>query len=468
MAIKDTAKNFLHRGKVYTAPWENALDKILTPFEEFIHRQSTSGILLLLCGVIALVIANTDLYSLYQSVIGGYFSVGTEDFRLSMSVHHWVNDGLMAFFFLLVGLELKREFLVGELAERRKAVVPIMAAIGGMVVPALCYYAINPEGVAANGWGIPMATDIAFAVGILAILGDRVPKSLLMFLVALAIVDDLGAILVIAVFYTHDLQVDGLFYSAIWVAMLAVLNLAGVRKTLPYLLVGLLLWLALHYSGVHATLAGVLTAFAIPARPKYDPLAFSSRVERLMDRFRASIKPGEDIMRNEELRAVVQSLSAGVSLVQAPLQKLEHNLHIPVTYMVIPIFALVNAGIPLAGVTGENGVTSPISIGIMFGLLVGKPAGIVLATFLAVKLGWGNLPAGCRFSHILGVGFLGGIGFTMSIFIADLGFLGQPDALLMAKTGVLVGSFVAGVLGYLILRLSSTGTVSKPGSLNDS
>jgi len=333
--------------------------------------------------------------------------------------------------------------------------LPIVAAIGGMVVPALIYFAINPEGDAARGWGIPMATDIAFAIGALVLLASRVPKALITFLVALAIVDDLGAVVVIALFYTDQLSIDALLMAAAILSVLVVINLAGIRQPLPYFLLGSLLWFALLKSGVHATLAGVLTAFTIPARPKYDPARFSVHVKELMTRFDASHQPGKSIMTNEALRAVVQTLKNGAHKVETPLQRLEHGLHMPVAFLVIPIFAFINGGIPMEFAGMGETLSHPVTLGVVLGLVVGKFIGIAGGCWLALKLGIAQLPSQTRYSQIAGVALLAGIGFTMSIFIADLGFAAQPEYLLMAKTGVLLGSLLAGVGGFIWLWLVS-------------
>jgi NhaA family Na+:H+ antiporter len=379
------------------------------------------------------------------------------NWALEMPLHHWINDGLMALFFFVVGLELKRELLVGELANPRNAVMPIAAAIGGMVVPALIYFAVNPQGDAAVGWGIPMATDIAFAIGILALLASRVPKTLITFLVALAIVDDLGAVMVIAVFYTDTIALGPLAAAGGLFALLMVFNLGGIRNSVPYFVVAVVMWYALQKSGVHATLAGIMGALSVPATPKYDPARFSAKVRELMNRFDASHQPGKSIMTNVELRAVVQTLENGVHSVEAPLQRLEHIWHMPVAYLVIPIFALANAGIPLTfGSLGET-LTHPVLLGVALGLVLGKFIGITGASWLVLKLGVAELPKGTRFTQIAGVSLLAGIGFTMSIFVAQLGFEGREDLLLIAKTGILGASFLAGVTGFIWLYL-----VSKP------
>jgi NhaA family Na+:H+ antiporter len=444
---------------VYHAPWEKSFDRILTPFEEFINRQTTSGLLLMGAAVIALVLANGPLVSAYQHMVHTLISLDIGSWTLEMTLHHWVNDGLMALFFFVVGLELKREILVGELASPRNAVLPIVAAIGGMVVPALIYFAINPQGDAAAGWGIPMATDIAFAVGALALLASRVPKALVTFLVALAIVDDLGAVMVIALFYTDTIALVPLAVAGGLFALLIVFNLSGVRKTLPYFIVAGFLWYALLQSGVHATLAGILGALSVPATPRYDPERFSEHVRELMQRFDASHQPGKSILTNDKLRAVVQTLENGVHSVEAPLQRLEHTWHMPVAYLVIPVFALVNAGIALDVASLGETLAHPVMLGVSLGLVLGKFIGITGASWLALKLGVAVLPHDTRFTQIAGVSLLAGIGFTMSIFVAQLGFSHNEDLLLMAKTGILAASLLAGVAGFVWLYL-----VSKPAA----
>ncbi|RKZ63338.1 MAG: Na+/H+ antiporter NhaA [Gammaproteobacteria bacterium] len=447
---------------VYHAPWEKSFDKILTPFDEFIHRQTTSGLLLMAMAVIALILANGPLADAYLHVIHTPISLNIGDWTLGMSLHHWINDGLMALFFFVVGLELKRELLVGELAILRNAVLPIAAAIGGMVVPALIYFAINPAGDAALGWGVPMATDIAFAIGALALLASRVPKALITFLVALAIVDDLGAVLVIAVFYTDTIALTPLAVAGVLFAVLMAFNMSGIRKTLPYFIVAVLLWYALLQSGVHATIAGILGALSVPAKPKYNPERFSEHVKELMRRFDANHQPGKSIMTNDALRSVVQTLENGVLSVGAPLQRLEHIWHMPVAYLIIPIFALANAGIPLALGSLADTFSHPVLIGVSLGLVLGKFIGITGASWLVLKLGVAELPKDTRFTQIAGVSLLAGIGFTMSIFVAQLGFSHNEELLLMAKTGILFASLLAGISGYIWLYL-----VSKPATTEE-
>ncbi len=440
---------------VYIAPWEKSFEKILSPFEEFIHRQTTSGLLLMGTAVLALVLANGPLAETYLHILHTPLLVGAGSWSIEMSLHHWINDALMALFFFVVGLELKREILVGELAKLRNAILPIAAAVGGMVVPALIYFTINPEGDAARGWGIPMATDIAFAIGALALLASRVPKALITFLVALAIVDDLGAVLVIALFYTETIAIAPLVVAGGLFMLLIAINMFGIRKTLPYFIVALGLWYALLLSGIHPTLAGILGAMSVPAMPKYDPERFSIHVKKLMKRFDNSYQAGENIMTNSELSSVVHKLEHSVDSVGVPLKRLEDAWHIPVAYLIIPIFALANAGIPMSfGSLGES-LTHPVLLGVSFGLILGKFIGITGASWLVLKLGIAELPKDTRFTQIAGVSLLAGIGFTMSIFVAQLGFSHNEELLLMAKTGILSASLLAGVAGYIWLYLVS-------------
>lgn len=437
---------------VYHAPWEKSFVSILTPLEEFIHRQTTSGVLLMICAVVALVIANSPLHDTYEHFLHEQVAFSFSNMSFSLSIHHWINEALMAMFFFIMGLELKRELMVGELSSPRQAALPIMAAIGGMVIPALGYFVFNTSGPDAKGWGIPMATDIAFAIGALSLLGPRIPKTLITFLIALAIVDDLGAVAVIALFYTASIDTTALFYAAVLTFVLLAFNLGGVRRPLPYAAVGILLWTAMLASGIHATIAGIIVAFVIPIRPKFEPGTFINRVKDTTLKMEKSVAENPDIIHNNSFRSLVMSMGDGVKLVQAPAQRLEHSLHLPVAYLVIPVFALANAGIPIDFAEIGEALSSPITLGVLCGLLLGKPLGIVGFTWITVKMGLANLPEGLNMKHIFGVGLLGGIGFTMSIFIADLAFVGKPEELLAAKTGILLASAIAGFGGFFWLK----------------
>jgi NhaA family Na+:H+ antiporter len=436
-------------------PWERQFEKLVTPFEEFIHKQTTSGIILLSVTFIALIIENTPLREAYEHLIHAAFSVTMGSITLERSLAHWINEGLMTFFFFVVGLEIKREILVGELASVKHAALPIVAAVGGMVVPALVYTACNVSGPYSSGWGIPMATDIAFCVSALVVLGRRIPKSLTMFLVALAIVDDLGAVLVIALFYTSTINLPAVGLAAGILFVLILFNLVGIRKSIPYFLGGIVMWLALFSSGIHATIAGVLVAFCIPARARYKPGLFGERVSELMGRFSAAHRPGETMLTNIQQYALLKGLDEELHLAEPPLQRMEGALHLPVALIVIPLFALANAAIPLDLEHFATTLLHPVSLGIVLGLVVGKFAGITLFSWLVVKTGIAVMPEGVRMHHIAGVGLLGGIGFTMSIFIAELSFASNYELLVTAKTAIITASFLSGVLGYCWLRFFS-------------
>ncbi|HEB96087.1 MAG TPA: Na+/H+ antiporter NhaA [Sedimenticola thiotaurini] len=438
--------------RLYFAPWERAYERIATPFEEFLHRQTTTGILLIGCAIVALIIANSPLYEAYQHLlhleVG--FAAGSRVFEYS--VHHWINDGLMTIFFFVVGLEIKREVLVGELSNIRNAMLPVIAAIGGMVVPALIYVWINAGTDGVSGWGIPMATDIAFAVGVMALLGNRVPRGLLTFLVALAIVDDLGAVTVIALFYTAEINLGYLGLAALITILMYALNLSGIRRALPYFILATFLWISMQGSGIHATIAGIIAAWTIPAYSRYQPRLFSHRMRELLDQFDASETPGQPLINNAQQTGRVWNMNQTMLLMVSPLQKLESALHIPSTYIVIPLFALANAAIPLDLASLAAAFDNLIALGIMAGLVLGKLIGVAGTVILAVKLGIGRLPQGVTPSHIVGAGLLAGIGFTMSIFISELAFKWDGSLVVVAKMGILAASLVAGFGGYAWLR----------------
>ncbi|MCB1865100.1 MAG: Na+/H+ antiporter NhaA [Chromatiales bacterium] len=434
---------------------ERIFDRVTTPIEEFIHDQTAGGLVLMACAVLALVLANSPWAESYAHILHTPITLSIGAWSLSHSLHHWINDGLMTLFFFVVGLEIKREFLVGELADRRRAALPIAAAIGGMVVPAGIYALINAGGPGIAGWGVPMATDIAFAVGVLVLLGPRIPRPLLTMLLALAIVDDLGGVLVIALFYTHDLNLTALAWVGILFAALMILNRGGVRRPWVYFVFGTMMWLAMLASGVHATLAGILTAWTIPARPKYEPRQFIEKVDELLDRMKTGCSNQTSLLANQQQYALVQALENGVHHVEAPLQRLEHTLHLPVAFLIVPIFALANAGVPIEAASLGQLLHDPIALGIVLGLVLGKFLGITGAVWLAVRLGFGQLSAGVSFAQVMGVALIAGIGFTMSIFIAELAFAGDAARLVVAKTGILAASLIAGISGFLWLRLVS-------------
>jgi NhaA family Na+:H+ antiporter len=426
------------------------IERLIKPFALFAKQASAGGIVLLACAVVALLWANSPLSEYYFRLWSIPVEVRFGNLvDIDKPLLLWINDGLMAVFFFLVGMEIKRELLVGELRSPRKAMLPMAAAVGGMVVPALIYASLNWGTPEIRGWGVPMATDIAFALGALALLGTRAPLALKVFLTALAIVDDLGAVLVIALFYTENLKVNALLYSLLfWGAMIA-MNRLGVRSGLAYFLMSVGMWYFMLKSGVHATVAGVLGAFAIPVRSRIDPELFIVRVREYLNQFDQPITE-RTIILSPEQQSAVEAIEREALRVQSPLQRLEHRLHYFVAFFVMPIFALANAGVALGGEGGLNW-TSRVIWGVALGLLIGKPLGIALFSWLAVRLGLAQLPQGINFVHIVGVGFLGGIGFTMALFIAGLAFRG--DELNYAKLGILAGSALAGAIGFMMLRI---------------
>ncbi len=423
-------------------------------FAEFLHTEVAGAAALLVATVVALVVANSPLYPLYDAFWHTQAGVFVGSWEFTESLVHWVNDLLMAFFFFVVGLEIKRELLVGELSVRRNAVLPILAAAGGMVVPALVYLAINAGGPGAHGWGIPMATDIAFAIGVMALLGDRVPSGLKVFLVALAIADDIGAIVVIAVFYSTGIAWAWLGVVAVLFALLVLLNRRGIDTTVPYLAVGGLLWFAMFMSGIHSTIAGVLIAFTIPAVAKVDPLKFVSDTRGHLEHIEAADVPGRHVLIDNEQQLCALEIRREARHTVAPLQRLEFALHPYTTFVVLPLFALSNAGVRFVDGDFAAAISTPIALGVLLGLVVGKPIGIALMSFVAVKLRVADLPEGVGWRQLIGAGMLGGIGFTMSLFVASLAFRGTTE-INEAKMAILLASVIAGIAGFLVLRFSS-------------
>jgi NhaA family Na+:H+ antiporter len=430
---------------------EPLVERVLRPFQQFVATESAGGIVLLACTVVALVWANSARGDTYFHLWERTFTIGFEGFALTKSLHHWINDGLMVVFFLLVGLEIKREIFVGELSSLKQAMLPIAAAVGGMIVPAVIYAAFNAGGPGARGWGIPMATDIAFALGVLALLGDRVPAGLRVFLAALAIVDDLGAVLVIAIFYTAELSYSMLATAGAVFVVLAACNRAGVRRPAIYATLGVALWLAVLGSGVHATIAGVLLALAIPSRTRIDEDTFALRAEGSVFDFRAASAPDEStVMSNPPQQEALHQLERAIEEVQSPLLRIEHRLHKVVAFGIMPLFALANAGVRLSGDVFAS-LSWRIVLGVAVGLVVGKVIGIYAASKIAVRSGTAALPGGAEWRGVFGVSWLGGIGFTMSLFVATLAF-GSGPLLDSAKVGILAASLIAGLVGGIILR----------------
>lgn len=386
----------------------------LSIFKKFFHSGKIGGILLLICVIISLCIANSSEKDNFSSFLAQQIGANFGSIHLTYTISAWINDGLMAIFFLLVGLEIKRELIEGELSTLQKASLPVLAAVGGMVIPALIYFFFNKGEETASGWGIPMATDIAFALAIIALLGKSVPASLKIFLAALAIADDLGAILVIAVFYTDQIHWDYLLMAAGTFAFLLTLNYFKVTRLAFYLIPGVFLWYFVHHSGIHATIAGVLLAFTIPTND---------------------------------------------TAIESPLEKLEHFLTVPVNFLIMPIFALANTNITFQKEM-IDGLISPLGLGIIFGLFFGKTFGVTLLSWFAVKIKLAKLPSGASWKHIIGVGMLAGIGFTMSIFISLLSF-NDANHILEAKFAILCASVIAGLSGFVYLKSIKKSTNEK-------
>jgi NhaA family Na+:H+ antiporter len=428
---------------------ETSIARILGPMQQFVNRSASSGIILMLATVVALALANSGLAQAYNDVLHTEIGFTIGPYAVHEDLLHWINDGLMAIFFFLVGLEIKREVRVGELANVRAATLPIVAALGGVIVPATIYMLFNFGGIGSRGWGVPMATDIAFALGCLALLGDRIPFALKIFLTAVAIVDDLIAVLVIAFFYSGGLNFVALGLGFALLVVLLLANIFGIRSFPLYIGLGFVIWLAFLESGVHATIAGVLIALTIPARNRIDAPTFLRRAHRIIHHFQEGELEPTPMLTDERQQSSVIELEALCEQVQAPLQKMEHFLHNWVSFLIMPIFAFANAGVTLSiGTLG--GETLFVSLGIIFGLTLGKPIGLLVASWLAVRSGFAALPEGVTWQHMIGAGILAGIGFTMSLFIASLGF-SNPDVLATAKFSILIASLLAGSVGLVYL-----------------
>lgn len=436
-------------------PQSKSLKRIVLSFRRFISQEKSGGLVLGITVIIALLLANSPWHNQYfeflQYQLGIIFN--GEPF-IELNIHHWINDGLMGVFFFVVGLELKREIVAGELSQPRKAMLPIIAAIGGMAFPALIYFALNPTGEVSNGWGIPMATDIAFALGVIYILGNKVPLSLKVFLTAVAIVDDLGAVLVIALFYTSDISILNLIIGLLFLLIMFIGNRMGVRNVVFYALLGIGgVWTLFLLSGVHATIAAVLAAFMIPANVKIDERIFIARIKKHLSRFKKADPNSLPTLTNKQLQ-ILERLSIDNKRAMPPLQRLEYSMEPFVTFFVIPIFALANAGIPLLDIDMQLLFKTHVALGVGLGLLLGKVVGIVGLTFLSVKLKIAPFPQGMNIKNLLGLSLLAAIGFTMSLFITQLAF-SHEEYQIQAKIGIFIASIIGGVLGFQLLKNSS-------------
>lgn len=431
------------------------IDKVFYPVQKFIQQEKAGGIVLGISVIIAMFLANSawsESYFHFFEYKFGFTFDGTS--FLTYSIHHWINDGLMAIFFFVVGLELKREIVGGELSNPRKAMLPIGAALGGMIIPALIYHFLNPSGEVSNGWGIPMATDIAFALGVLYLLGDKIPLNLKVFLTALAIVDDLGAVLVIAFFYTSNISVESLLFGASFLFIMFMGNRLGVRNVLFYAVFGIVgVWTSFLLSGVHATIAAVLAAFTIPADVIIKENTYIIKVQNYIKRFKSFDTLDKIPTLTPEQLHVLEKIKTDTNQAIPPLQRLEHAMHPMITFFIVPVFALANAGIAL-NVNFQELFNTNVAIGVALGLLIGKIVGVVGFTVLLIKLKVAPWPNGMNMRNLFGLALLASIGFTMSLFITSLALTDEVH-MIQAKIGIFSASIIGGVLGYMVLNKSA-------------
>jgi NhaA family Na+:H+ antiporter len=441
----------LKRDKYIKSTRQLVADQILRPAQQFFNKEASSSILLIAATVIALIWINSDIGETYHEFWHTKVSITFGQFHISKTLLHWVNDGLMSLFFFTVGLEIKREILVGELATPKKALLPVIAAVGGMIIPALIYAAINVGSPTIHGWGIPVATDIAFALGAVAVFGRKLPVGLRIFLAAFAIADDLGAVVVIAIFYTKEIVWSNLIISLFLIFGLAIANFFWIRQTLIYAILGLAVWFFILGSGVHPTIAGVIVSLFVPARGKYDTDNFLQNVKKITEKFECEEQScGYSILLNQEHLYAVQALELACHDVETPLQRLMHALHPWVAFLILPLFAMGNTGLMFRGIVISEMISNPVVIGVILGLIFGKPIGIMLFSYLSVKTGLASLPQEVRWSHILGGAMLGGIGFTMSLFLSELSF-SDPLILDYARIAILAGSILSAIFGMSFL-----------------
>ncbi|RED47036.1 sodium/proton antiporter (NhaA family) [Winogradskyella eximia] len=429
----------------------------LTPFQKFVKIESFSGILLMLATVLALIWANSPYGDVYREIWQYEIGIVTESFEFKKPLILWINDGLMAIFFFLIGLEIKRELLIGELNSPKKIAFPLVGAIGGMLVPVVFFLLLNQNPDTFKGWGIPMATDIAFSLAILNVLGKRVPLSLKVFLTAFAIVDDIGAVLVIALFYSGTINTTLLLIALVMLSVLYFLSYRGYYSKFVMFFFGIIIWFLFLKSGIHPTVAGILLAFSVPIRQKIDTSTFLEQLEKVYNDIKNASVLQKPILSTEQIQHI-DDLEDWSSKFQSPLQHLEHNLHGWVAYFIIPIFALANAGVLIGG---SDNLDTALVTNIVICLILGKGIGITSIVMLAKKIKLIEIPNDISFKQILGVAFLAGIGFTMAIFIASLAFASTPEYVDSAKIGILLGSFISAIIGYVILRLDSKPSISQ-------
>lgn len=427
--------------------FERRLSYFLSPLESFVNKQTTSGILLVVFSVIAFVLSNSPWRGFLERVNIAPLGLVVGEWRFSLSVNDWVSQGLMTLFFFLTGLELKREIIAGKLSNAREIKLVCASALGGILVPALFYYLLNKDGLGQHGWGIPTATDTAFAIGILALFARRVSIGLTIFLTALAIFDDIGAIVVISTFYAHKASMAPFIAAGFIILCLVFANKSGIRVGWAYGAMGILLWLCVHQAGVHPTLSGLLLAMTIPARASISQSSFITNIRALITRFEQKQVSDVSMLGSSSKHSLVSDIGENVEAASTPLQRWEMGLIVPIAVIILPLFALFNAGFPLSQELVTRGLSSPVTIGIIFGLVVGKPVGILIFSYAALKSGFGKLPQGVRFKDMAGVSLLAGIGFTMSIFFTTLSFPGNDELIELAKLGILFASLLSALLG---------------------
>tara|TARA_R110002049_G_scaffold309202_1_gene518528 strand:+ start:2509 stop:3825 length:1317 start_codon:yes stop_codon:yes gene_type:complete len=426
--------------------------RLLTPFQKFVKIEGFSGVLLLLTTIVALVWANSSFGDTYRDLWQYDIGIVTDSLEFKKPLILWINDGLMAIFFFLIGLEIKRELLIGELNSMKKIAFPLVGALGGMLVPVVFFLALNQDPATTKGWGIPMATDIAFSLAVLNVLGKRVPLSLKIFLTAFAIVDDIGAVLVIALFYSGSINTALLLIALTMLAVLYVLSFKGFYSRFVIFFFGAVIWFLFLKSGIHPTVAGILLAFSVPIRQKIDTSTFLVQLESIFNNIKKASVSNKPILSSGQIEHI-DDLEDWSAKFQSPLQHLEHNLHGWVAYFIIPIFALANAGVLI---DSSAYLDTALVTNIVICLVLGKGIGITSIVMLAKKMKLIEVPGAISFKQIIGVSFLAGIGFTMAIFIASLAFASTPEFIDSAKIGILIGSFISAIIGYLILRMGST------------
>jgi NhaA family Na+:H+ antiporter len=438
----------------YHTEVEKKVTSVLSPFQEYIKGQSTAGLLLLTCTIVALVWASVpSISSWYYSFTNISLGINIGNFHFQQPLKLWVNDFLLALFFFYVGLEIKREFLVGELNNRKSAMFVIVAATGGMVIPAAFYILANLGTDTYNGWGIPMATDTAFALGILSLFKRKIPSGIFTFIAALAIIDDIGVVLIIAFFYTGTIDYNSIFMAIGLCMVLLLVNISGFRKPYFYFIIGILIWITLESAGIHGTVAGIIVAFLVPARPRKGPILLTEKTRNLIDNFEQRKDQKSRVIEDPKQHDILEELQQVAHEATTPLQRWESKLELPITLFILPLFALVNAGVTVNLTLFHELFFSPVAIGIILGLVIGKPLGVIVFSKVATLIKLGELPKHTSFRHLISVSFLTGIGFTMSLFINNLSF-SDEHTLLLAKAAILLSSFTAGIIGIIcIIRI---------------